>query len=119
MLLTDRPPSIIPNVSVENGNPEATELHVDQLRVQHRNNQTSDALSRNIDTSYIDYSIRPRIGTGIWHPWKLLFPRRSILGGYVWGVVWRRTNGRRWLYKKFDYTHAPSLSPIADEKNQP
>jgi len=28
-------------------------------------------------------------------------PRRSITGRLVRGQVWRRHDGRRWLYKKF------------------
>jgi hypothetical protein len=49
----------------------------------------------------IDHSFRPRTGTGIWHRWTVIIPSRSIHGGFVWGTVWRRTNRRRWLYKKF------------------
>lgn len=36
-----------------------------------------------------------------WHLWKVLLPRRSITGRLVWGTVWRRAQGRRWIYKKF------------------
>jgi hypothetical protein len=50
----------------------------------------------------IDHSIRPRTGTGVWHRCTVIIPRRSIHGGFVWGTVWRRTNRRRWLYKKVD-----------------
>jgi hypothetical protein len=35
-----------------------------------------------------------------WHLWKVLIPRRSITGKLVLGLVWRRHNGRRWIYKK-------------------
>jgi hypothetical protein len=37
----------------------------------------------------------------LWHMWKVLFPRRSIQGRLVWGRVWRRHDGQRWLYKPF------------------
>jgi hypothetical protein len=36
-----------------------------------------------------------------WHLWTVLIPRRSITGRLVFGKVWRRHDGRRWVYKKF------------------
>jgi hypothetical protein len=40
----------------------------------------------------------------VWHLWNVVVPRRSITGRLVFGQVWRRRNGRRWIYKKFvDY----------------
>ena len=36
-----------------------------------------------------------------WHLWTVIMPRRSIAGRLVWGTVWRRSDGRRWTYKKF------------------
>jgi hypothetical protein len=36
----------------------------------------------------------------VWHIWKVLLPRRSIAGRLVSGKVWRRHDGRRWIYKK-------------------
>jgi hypothetical protein len=30
-----------------------------------------------------------------------MVPRRSITGRLLWGKVWRRHDGRRWIYKKF------------------
>jgi hypothetical protein len=36
----------------------------------------------------------------LWHPWMVVIPRRSITGRLVWGTVWRRRNGRRWIYKQ-------------------
>jgi hypothetical protein len=36
-----------------------------------------------------------------WHLWTVLIPRRTITGRLVRGKVWRRHNGRRWIYKKF------------------
>jgi hypothetical protein len=36
-----------------------------------------------------------------WHLWRIIIPRRSITGRLVWGMVWRRNRGGRWVYKKF------------------
>jgi hypothetical protein len=36
-----------------------------------------------------------------WHIWTVRIPRRTITGRLVWGRVWRRHDGRRWIYKKF------------------
>jgi hypothetical protein len=35
----------------------------------------------------------------VWHVWNLIIPRRAIDGAIVWGRVWRRHDGRRWIYK--------------------
>jgi hypothetical protein len=35
-----------------------------------------------------------------WHLTAIFFPRRSISGKLVWGLVWRRYSGRRWIYKR-------------------
>jgi hypothetical protein len=37
----------------------------------------------------------------IWHLWTVIIPRRSITGRIVFGRVWRRHDGRHWIYKKF------------------
>jgi hypothetical protein len=37
----------------------------------------------------------------VWHLWKIVIPRRSITGRLLTGRVWRRFDGRRWIYKKF------------------
>ena len=37
----------------------------------------------------------------LWHLTFVLIPRRSIAGKLVHGLVWRRYNGRRWIYKRF------------------
>ena len=42
---------------------------------------------------------RPALAT-IWHLWHVLIPRRSIAGQLLRGQVWRRRDGRRWIYKK-------------------
>lgn len=37
----------------------------------------------------------------VWHLWTVVIPRRTITGRLVRGQVWRRHDGRRWIYKKF------------------
>jgi hypothetical protein len=37
----------------------------------------------------------------VWHLWTVMVPRRSITGRLVFGRIWRRRDGRRWIYKKF------------------
>src|SRR5258705_12189162 len=39
--------------------------------------------------------------TRAWHLWTVIIPRRTITGRLVRGKVWRRHDGRHWLYKKF------------------
>ena len=42
----------------------------------------------------------------VWHLWKTIIPRRTITGRLVCGTVWRRHDGRHWIYKKFvECTH--------------
>jgi hypothetical protein len=45
--------------------------------------------------------LRQRPGTTrAWHLYTVIIPRRTITGRLVRGQVWRRHDGRRWLYKK-------------------
>jgi hypothetical protein len=37
----------------------------------------------------------------VWHLWTVILPRGSITGRLLFGKVWRRHNGRHWIYKKF------------------
>lgn len=37
----------------------------------------------------------------MWHLARVLLPRRSQHGGWVWGLVWRRRDGGRWHYKRW------------------
>ena len=37
----------------------------------------------------------------VWHRWNVIIPRRSITGRLLTGEVWRRHDGRRWIYKTF------------------
>jgi len=42
----------------------------------------------------------------VWHLWTVIIPRRSITGRLVVGRVWRRHDGRYWIYKRFvEYTN--------------
>jgi hypothetical protein len=35
----------------------------------------------------------------LWHLWTVILPRRAINGQFVLGRVWRRHDGRQWIYK--------------------
>jgi len=37
----------------------------------------------------------------VWHLWSVLIPRRSITGRLVWGMVLRRSDDGRWIYRKY------------------
>jgi hypothetical protein len=41
-------------------------------------------------------------GAEYWHIWTVRIPRRSIAGRLVWGRVWRRHDGYRWVYAHLD-----------------
>jgi hypothetical protein len=41
------------------------------------------------------------VTTTTWHLCTVIIPRRTITGRLVRGQVWRRHDGRHWLYKKF------------------
>jgi len=50
----------------------------------------------------VDHSLQPEPAwADVWHLWKVILPRRSITGRLVYGKVWRRRDGRRWIYKQF------------------
>jgi hypothetical protein len=51
-------------------------------------------------TSNLGLIERPVSATA-WHPWFVIIPRRTITGRLVRGRVWRRHDGRHWLYKKY------------------
>jgi hypothetical protein len=38
--------------------------------------------------------------SNLWHIWTIALPRRSIDGSLVWGRVWRRRDGRSWIYRR-------------------
>jgi hypothetical protein len=56
-------------------------------------------------SAMMDLSPRPA-WTEAWHLWTVLVPRRSITGRLLYGQVWRRRDGRHWIYKKFTEFHA-------------
>ena len=37
----------------------------------------------------------------VWHLWTVFIPRRTITGRLACGKVWRRHDGRNWIYKRF------------------
>jgi hypothetical protein len=43
----------------------------------------------------------PRNLSTSWQVANVTMPRRSIAGRLVHGQVWRRHDGRRWIYKKY------------------
>ena len=54
-----------------------------------------------------DKHSRKPAGAEFWHIWTVYFPRRSITGKLLRGRVWRRHDGRRWVYKGLAETHGP------------
>jgi regulatory Fis family protein len=44
----------------------------------------------------------PRSRGEVWHLHRIILPRRSITGRLLIGLVWRRRDRRRWIYKKFE-----------------
>ena len=51
---------------------------------------------------YVERSQQPKsVWAEVWHMWTVIIPRRSITGRLVYGRVWRRHDGRHWIYKKF------------------
>jgi hypothetical protein len=47
----------------------------------------------------------PRSRGEKWHLHRIIIPRRSITGKLLCGLVWRRRDRRRWIYKKADRIH--------------
>lgn len=52
------------------------------------------------DHLWIFESHKPEWAHG-WHLWTVIIPRRSVIRRIIVGQVWRRHDGRRWIYKKF------------------
>jgi len=50
----------------------------------------------------------PRARGETWHLCRILLPRRSITGKLLYGIVWRRRDGKRWIYRKVDRLHSAS-----------
>jgi hypothetical protein len=53
-------------------------------------------------------------GVKAWHLWTVIIPRRSITGRLVRGQVWRRHDGRKWIYKRF-----LAVRPLIDNPRLP
>jgi len=69
------------------------------------------------NSSETDSAIRQDVRKGrsdAWHLWRVIMPRRSIAGRLVWGMVWRRNRGGRWVYKEFvEYSDDGDPKPLA------
>lgn len=76
------------------------------LRIR-RHNQLSAAEALRMSDDPVDPAF-----IEVWHLWFVLFPRRSITGKLVRGLVWRRRNGPRWIYKRFTEAE-PSSDPVS------
>ena len=66
--------------------------------------RSKDGLAMNVRLSKpLDdgHSAKPA-GAEYWHIWTVRIPRRSITGRLVWGRVWRRHDGYRWVYAHLD-----------------
>ena len=58
-------------------------------------------MANSSDTHSAVHSDLGQAWSDAWHLWRVIIPRRSITGRLVWGMVWRRNRGGRWVYKKF------------------
>jgi hypothetical protein len=69
------------------------------------------------NSSETDSAVRSDLRQGwsdAWHLWRVIIPRRSIAGRLVWGMVWRRNRGGRWVYKKFvEYSDDGDPKPVS------
>jgi hypothetical protein len=52
----------------------------------------------------------------IWHLWTAFIPRRSITGRLIFGQVWRRHDGRRWIYKTASIEQRITQKDIVTDK---
>jgi hypothetical protein len=39
----------------------------------------------------------------VWHLWTVFMPRRTITGKLACGRIWRRHDGRGWIYKHIEF----------------
>jgi len=51
----------------------------------------------------------PRTRGETWHLHRIILPRRSITGKLLCGIVWRRRDRKRWIYKKFERGHDSTM----------
>jgi hypothetical protein len=47
-----------------------------------------------------------------WHLHRIIIPRRSITGRLLFGVVWRRRDRKRWIYKKNDMPSQGNMTNV-------
>ena len=52
-------------------------------------------------TGFSSYT-SPRSRGETWHLHRIYMPRRSITGRLLFGIVWRRRDRNRWIYKKLE-----------------
>jgi hypothetical protein len=64
-----------------------------------------NAMSMGLNDGRSWYS-SPRTRGETWHLHRIIFPRRSITGKLLWGLVWRRRDRKRWIYKKVARFHS-------------
>ena len=48
----------------------------------------------------------PRTRGETWHLHRVIIPRRSITGKLLFGIVWRRRDRKRWIYKRVERIRA-------------
>ena len=58
------------------------------------------SLSHNDVLNIVRSSVSKPEWATAWHVWTVIVPRSTIAGRLAWGRVWRRHDGRRWIYKK-------------------
>jgi hypothetical protein len=49
--------------------------------------------------------------TNVWHVWTVFMPRRTVTGKLACGRVWRRYNGRGWIYKRIVIENLDNCTP--------
>jgi hypothetical protein len=53
-----------------------------------------------------------------WHLWTVILPHRSITGRLVFGKVWRRHQGRHWVYRRSS-SYLKALYPVCNNSVVP
>jgi len=64
-----------------------------------------------------EVAVRSDLGQGwsdAWPPWRVIGRSGLIAGRLVWGMVWPRNGGGRWIYQKFvDYADDGDPKPVS------
>jgi hypothetical protein len=58
-------------------------------------------MSMSLNDGRATYST-PRTRGESWHLHRIILPRRSITGKLLYGIVWRRRDRKRWIYKRVE-----------------